>query len=109
MPAHNERVILDLETENHVIRGARLRIRDGEVIAYELACVPIDLLPETDGTSAFVDIHALAAANLLALGEATERLSQVAADRIIAKHPALHAGAPSTCSTALSVELRRAH
>jgi len=62
MPAHNERVILDLETENHVIRGARLRIRDGEVIAYELACVPIDLLPETDGTSAFVDIHALAAA-----------------------------------------------
>ena len=78
--------MLNLETEDHVIRGARLRIRDDTVVAYELVCVPVDLLPRTNGTSALLDIHALAAANRLALGEATERISQVAADRVIADH-----------------------
>jgi DNA-binding GntR family transcriptional regulator len=78
--------MLDLETQNYVVRGARLRLHDDEVLAYELVCVPVDLLPKTDGTSALLDIHQLAAANRLTLGQATERLSQVAADRIIAKH-----------------------
>jgi DNA-binding GntR family transcriptional regulator len=78
--------MLDLETDNHVIRGARLRLHDDQVLAYELVCVPVDLLPKTNGTSALLDIHQLAAANRLVLGQATERLSQVAADRIIAQH-----------------------
>lgn len=62
--------MLDLETDNHVIRGARLRFFDGEVFAYELVCVPVDLLPKANGTSALFDIHQLAAA--LELGQATE-------------------------------------
>jgi DNA-binding GntR family transcriptional regulator len=63
-----------------------LRLHDDQVLAYDLVCVPVDLLPKTNGASALLDIHQLAAANRLMLGQATEWLSQVAADRIIAEH-----------------------
>ena len=86
MPTHNEQVMLDLEQDKHVIRAARLRLDDDKVLAYELVSVPVELLPKTNGTSALQDIQQLAAANRLKLGQATERTSQVAADRIFAKH-----------------------
>jgi DNA-binding GntR family transcriptional regulator len=85
-PTHNEQVMLELGPDQHVVRGARLRLHDDQILAYELVSVPVDLLPKTNGTSALLDIHELAAANRLTLGQATERLSQVAADRIIAKY-----------------------
>jgi DNA-binding GntR family transcriptional regulator len=86
MPTHNEQVMLDLEQDKHVIRAARLRLDDDKVLAYELVSVPVELLPKTNGTSALQDIQQLAATNRLNLGHASERTSQVAADRILAKH-----------------------
>jgi GntR family transcriptional regulator len=86
IPTHNEQVMLILEPDQHVVRGARLRFHDDQILAYELVVVPVALLPKTNGTSALLDIHQLAAANRLMLGQATEQLSQVAADRVIAKH-----------------------
>jgi DNA-binding GntR family transcriptional regulator len=86
IPTHNEQVMLDLEAGEHIIRAARLRLDDDEVLAYELVSVPVDLLPTTNGTSALQDIQQLSAANRLKLGQATERASQVAADRILAKY-----------------------
>ena len=86
IPTHNEQVMLDLETDKHVIRAARLRLDNDEVLAYELVSVPVELLPTTNGTTALQDIQQLSAASRLKLGRATERMSQVAADRILAKY-----------------------
>jgi DNA-binding GntR family transcriptional regulator len=86
MATHNEQVMLQLEPHEHVVRAARLRLDDDRPISYELVSVPVALLPKTNGTSADFDIHQLAAANRIKLGPATERTSQVAADRLLAKH-----------------------
>lgn len=85
-PTHNEQVMLQLEPHEAVIRAARLRLNDDRPISYELVSAPVALLPRAKGTFAHFDIHQLAAANRIRLGHTTERASQVAADRLLAKH-----------------------
>lgn len=94
IPTHNEQVMLDLQPDKHVVRAARLRLQDDEVLAYELVSVPVALLPKANGRSTLQDIQQLAATGWVKLGQATERASQVAADRILAKYLGVPQGSP---------------
>jgi GntR family transcriptional regulator, N-acetylglucosamine utilization regulator len=92
-PTHNEQVLLELQPNQYVLRAARLRVDHDEVLAYELVSIPVALLPQTDETSALLDIHQSAIASRLKLGRARETLSRVSADRLIAKHLSVPRGA----------------
>ena len=94
MPTHSEQLWLALKSHEFVARAARLGFQDGKPATYDLVSVPIHRLPNTDASSDLLDIHTLAKADRIILGQATEKLARVVADRIVAEHLQIVTGAP---------------
>ena len=94
---HDEQVKINLKHDQNVVRSARLRLDGDRAIAYELTSVPVDRLPRSARSRSLHDVHELAALNLLVLGKATERMTRVAPDVVVARHLRIPIGQRVTC------------
>jgi len=86
LATHDEQVRLNLRYDECVARSARLRLEDGRAIAYELTSIPLSRVQKPQNSCALSDLKELAAINGLVLGRATERMTRVPADPIVARH-----------------------
>lgn len=89
---HNEQLWLQLKSHEYVVRSARQRIEDGKPTTYELVSLPLQRLPKWDSSSDQIDIRTLAQENGIILGQASENLTTVDADRIVAQHLQIEPG-----------------
>lgn len=94
VPTHSEQLWLHLKSHEYVVRAARQRFQDEKPTTYELVSVPIQRLPKSSGSSDLLDIRTLAKTNSMTLGQATDKLTTVAADRIVAEHLQIVTGDP---------------
>lgn len=91
---HKEQLWLQLKSHEYVARAATQKIEAGKPATYELVSLPIQRLPKAQDSLELRDIRTLAKTNGITLGQATEKLTTVAADRIVAEHLEIVSGDP---------------
>ncbi len=95
IPTHDEQAKLRLEPREHVLRVARLRRYDGRPVAYEMATLPLAMVPKWHGVP-LCEVHELAAAHGVTLGCAHETAAGTTADTAVAGQLGIPVGSAVT-------------